>query len=147
MELTNSKINSNLSKIFVLRQFNMAAHQIKFLTLEQRSVIKFWAAEKCKPCEIYRRDMYGEACFSLKKLKFSENVWVWVEKSVLLSLKENVSGAAISKEGHTDCQPRRLKSPSLLETNSVYLLNDPRIQWLWFKNNHSMNKSINRSNI
>ena len=25
---------------------------------EKRSVIKFWVAEKCKPCEIYRRN-YG----------------------------------------------------------------------------------------
>ena len=34
--------------------------------LEQRSLIKFFVDEKCKPCEIYRRmcDMYREAGFS-----------------------------------------------------------------------------------
>ena len=39
--------------------------------LEQRSVIKFLVADKCKPCEIYRRmcDVYWEACFSQKSLK------------------------------------------------------------------------------
>ena len=36
------------------------------LQIEQRSVIKYLLAEKCKACEIYRRmcDVYGEACFS-----------------------------------------------------------------------------------
>ena len=36
--------------------------------LEQRSVIKFLVAEKCKSCEIYRRmfNVFGEASFSKK---------------------------------------------------------------------------------
>ena len=37
--------------------------------LEQRSVIQFLLAEKCKPCEINRRMyMYKEACFSENKV-------------------------------------------------------------------------------
>ena len=38
--------------------------------LEQKSVIKFLVAEKCKPCEIYKRicDKYREECFSKKML-------------------------------------------------------------------------------
>ena len=38
--------------------------------LEQKSVIKFLVAEKCKPCEIYRRmcDVYRKACFSQKNV-------------------------------------------------------------------------------
>ena len=38
----------------------MVANKAEFLRLELRSVIKFLVAEKCKPCEIYRRmcDVY-----------------------------------------------------------------------------------------
>ena len=45
------------------------------LQIEQRSVIKYLLAEKCKPCEIYRRmyDVYGEECFS------QENADKWVK--------------------------------------------------------------------
>ena len=45
------------------------------LQIEQRSVMKYLLAEKCKPCEIYRRmyDVYGEECFSKK------NVDKWVK--------------------------------------------------------------------
>ena len=32
----------------------MAGNQTGCLRLEQRSVMKFLVAEKCKPCEIYR---------------------------------------------------------------------------------------------
>ena len=47
----------------------MVANQILCFRLEQRSVIKFLVAEKCKPSEIYSI-MYnecGEACFIKKK--------------------------------------------------------------------------------
>ena len=46
----------------------MVASQTEYL--KQRSVIKFMVAEKCKPCEIYRRmcDEYGEACFSQRNI-------------------------------------------------------------------------------
>ena len=48
----------------------MLANQIECTRFEQRSVIKYLVAEKCKLCEIYRRicDVYGEACFSLKDI-------------------------------------------------------------------------------
>ena len=40
----------------------------EYFTLEQRSVIKFLMAERCKVCEIYRRmcDVNWGACFSQK---------------------------------------------------------------------------------
>ena len=46
----------------------MAANQIEFSQFKY-SVIKFLAAEKCKPCEIYRRisNGYREARFREKK--------------------------------------------------------------------------------
>ena len=46
----------------------MVANQ--YSKLEQRSVINFLLAEKCKPCEIYRRicNVYGETCFSEKSV-------------------------------------------------------------------------------
>ena len=48
---------------------------LESLRLEQRSVIKFLVAEKCKPCEIYRRlcDVYETASFSQK------NVYKWTK--------------------------------------------------------------------
>ena len=44
----------------------MAANQIKCLRLQQRFVMKFLLAEKCKQCEIYRRvcDIKGGVCIS-----------------------------------------------------------------------------------
>ena len=46
----------------------MVANQTKCSLFEQRSLIKFLVANKCKPCEIYRRicDGYGKACFRKK---------------------------------------------------------------------------------
>ena len=46
----------------------MGTNQTKSSRFEQRSVKKFLVAEKCNPCEIYRRmcDVYREACFSQK---------------------------------------------------------------------------------
>ena len=51
-----------------MRLFKMAANQCS--RLEQRSVMKFFAAEKRRPCEIYKRmcDVYGEGCFSKNKM-------------------------------------------------------------------------------
>ena len=63
----------SISQNDVLRLFKMVANQTKCSRLEQRFVIKFLLAEKCKPCEIYGRkcDVYGEAYFSRK------NVYKW----------------------------------------------------------------------
>ena len=46
----------------------MVWNQTECSKLEQRSVIKFLVAEKCKPCEIYRKmcNVHGEACFNEK---------------------------------------------------------------------------------
>ena len=46
----------------------MATNQTVWSRLEQGSVIKFLVAEKCKPCEIYRRmlNVYGKVCSSQK---------------------------------------------------------------------------------
>ena len=43
----------------------MMANQTEYSRLEQRFVIKFLVAKKCKPCEIYRKmcDVYREVCF------------------------------------------------------------------------------------
>ena len=47
-----------VTKMFI-NELNMGLS----LQIEQRSVIKYLLAEKCKPCEIYRRmcDVYVEA--------------------------------------------------------------------------------------
>ena len=44
----------------------MVANQTECSRFEQRSVIKFLVAEKCKTWEIYRSvfDVYEEACFN-----------------------------------------------------------------------------------
>ena len=55
---------------------------------EQKSVFKFLLAEKCKPCEIYRRmcDVYGEAYFS------KDNVFKWAKhKFFIMSLSQKES--------------------------------------------------------
>ena len=59
---------SNLAKMFVLWQFKIAANQTDCSRLEQRFVIKFMLAEKCKSCEDYGRMCYvhGETYFSQK---------------------------------------------------------------------------------
>ena len=58
----------SLAKIFVLWLFKIVAYQIEYSITEQRSVIKFWVAEKCEPCEIYRRmsDVCREVSFNQK---------------------------------------------------------------------------------
>ena len=47
----------------------MVANQTESSRLEQRSVIIFLVAEKCKLCDTYRRmcDVHREVYFSLKK--------------------------------------------------------------------------------
>ena len=60
----------------------------KSFKFEQRPVIQFFVAEKCKLCEIYRRirDVYGEAYFSKNifrnRLNMGFSLWDWVEKAV-----------------------------------------------------------------
>ena len=59
--------------------------------MEQRSVILFLVAEKCKQCEIYRRmyDVCGKAYFNKKKKVFTYGLnmglplRVWVLKDSL----------------------------------------------------------------
>ena len=47
----------------------MVENQTGLSRLIIRTIMKFFGAKKCKPCEIYRRmcDVYGKACFSFKK--------------------------------------------------------------------------------
>ena len=84
-------------------------------SFEQRSLMKFLVAEKCKPCEIYRRmiDIYGETSFGQKMFTNELNMdlpllWVQVKKTVhrmetlWLSVKEKVLAAAVNKEGSAD---------------------------------------------
>ena len=53
----------------------MAVNQTEYAWREQRSVMKFLPAEKCKPCEIYRRfcDVYREACYRKSIYKWSKD--------------------------------------------------------------------------
>ena len=46
----------------------MVANQTEFFKLEQKSLIKFLVAKKCKSSEVYKRicNEYEEACFSKK---------------------------------------------------------------------------------
>ena len=84
------------------------------LQIEQRSVIKYLLAEKCKQCEIYRRmcNVYREACFSQNffyksakhgftttSLNQKDSPWSGKNR---LSGKEKVLGTEVSKENHTD---------------------------------------------
>ena len=56
-------------------------------------------AEKCKPCEIYRKlyDVFGKTCLSKEKIHQVETYWLYGKK--------NVSVAAFSKEGRADSFP------------------------------------------
>ena len=58
-----------------MSQKYLMAGQTEHFKFEERSVIKFLVAEKCKPCEIYRRmcDVFGDACFS------KNNVYKWAK--------------------------------------------------------------------
>ena len=85
------------------------ANQTEYSRLEQRSLMKFLVAEKCKPYEIYKRicDVYGEACFN------QINVYQWIKHGfVTMNLIQKDSpqsgnmltflDAAINKEGYAD---------------------------------------------
>ena len=52
----------HLTKTFLLKLFKIVANQTEYSRLEQRFVIDFLVAKKCKPCEICRRicDVYGK---------------------------------------------------------------------------------------
>ena len=115
LELFYCKNYFNLTKIFVLIQFKMAASQTECSSLEQRSVIKFLLAKMCKPCEVYKRmcHVYGEACFnqffSYKWAKHgfattsqSQNNSPWSEKHTELLVKKKDLYSAVSKEGQAD---------------------------------------------
>ena len=100
----------NLAKIFVLRLFKPVAHQTDCSRFEQRSVIQFLMAKKCKPCEIYWRlcDAQGETCFSQKmfanwlNMGLQELIRQSKEWKYWLSCKEKVLDAAVNKEGLGD---------------------------------------------
>ena len=75
--------------------------------------MNFFVAEKCNPCEIYRRmlDMYRKVYFSQKNVYKGLNIGlpfqVWVKKAMhsvetLTQGNENLSDAVVSKEGHAD---------------------------------------------
>ena len=115
MELIYSKNYFNLAEIFILRIFKMAANQTESSRLEQRSVIKFLVAEKCKPCEIYRRmsDVYGEACFSEK------NVYKWAE------LYEE--GRKSVRDDDSSIQPPMSSTPEMVDSVNALILADRRV--------------------
>ena len=91
----------------------MVTNQTQCLKLEQRPVVKFLVAEKCKPCEIYRR-----MCVAYRQTSFSpKDVYKWAkhwiatpslrEKDILycgntFTCKEKVLGAVVNKEGYAD---------------------------------------------
>ena len=68
MELLYDKNPFYLAKMFFEAIQNGSKHE--YSRLEQRSIIKFFLEEKCKPCEMYRRmcDVYGKACFNSRIL-------------------------------------------------------------------------------
>ena len=80
--------------------------------------VEYFVGKKCKPSKIYRRmyDVYGDVYLIKKYLQISLT-WIcqknlskkktvhWMEKHIL-SGKEKVSGAAVSKEGHSDSLQR-----------------------------------------
>ena len=74
LELVYCKKYFNLANIFVLRLFKITAYQIECFRLEQRSVIKFLVAEKCKPYED------REKCVVYKeKHVLVKNVYEWAK--------------------------------------------------------------------
>ena len=77
----------NHAKIFLLRLFRMVANTTVYTRLEQRSLIRFLVAEKCKPCEIYRRmyNVYRKA-FLVQKI-FTDELNMGL---LLQSWRENV---------------------------------------------------------
>ena len=86
----------------------MVTNQIEYSRIEQRSVMKFLMAKKCKPCEIYKMcDADGVTCSSLKmftdklnttSLGKKDSPWI---KNKLFG-KEKDLCTVVSKEGHAD---------------------------------------------
>ena len=83
LELVYGKKYFNLIKIFVLRLFRISTNETVH-RLEQKSVIKSLAVEKCKLYEIDQSmyDVYREACFSPniftngQNMGLSQGAWV-----------------------------------------------------------------------
>ena len=97
--------------------------------LEQRFVIKFLVAEKCKSLEIYRWicDVYGEAYFS-QNMGLPESKRQFFQWKHQRSSKEKVSGIAVIKGRAWKSAPvNRAKYSQFLWQNSPYLLNDPGV--------------------
>ena len=88
LQLVYCKKYFNPAKIFVLRQFKMVTNRS---TSGLKSVIKSLVAEKCKPCEIYRRmcDVYRQAYFNSENVYRSRNLFSPICSSVILELKED----------------------------------------------------------
>ena len=86
-----AKSYSNLTEIFVLGLLRIVANQTECSRLEQRSVIKFLLAEKCKPCEIYTRMciVYREAWLSQRLLTNGLNIGL----PLRVRVKKTVNGA------------------------------------------------------
>ena len=110
----NCFIEKYILILFVSRLFRMAANQTECFKLEQRSVIKSLVAEKCKPCEIYRRicNVYREASSYQKIytnwLNMGSPQQTRVEKTVAgmeihwFSSKEKLPAATFSKKSHAN---------------------------------------------
>ena len=103
------------------------ANQTECSRHEQRSVIKFLLAEKCKQYELYRRmcDVYGEACFRKKYVyKWAKHGFTTVSSSQSIihgieilwhSGKEKVLGTVVNKEGHADAVLWDMKGPITID--------------------------------
>ena len=96
--------------------------------LEQRSVIKFMLAEKCKPCDIYKwmSNVFQEARSRKKNifinvLNMRLALQAWIEKTVhevethWQSGKEKVPGAAVSKKQVMLTVFRDMKRPMTID--------------------------------
>ena len=97
MKLLYKKNDFNLSKIFVLRLFKMVANQCS--SLEQRSIIKFFMAKKCKLCEIYREECFNQKIFTNV---INMDLPLWTQKDTDSLIKEKVLGEGVIKKGHAD---------------------------------------------
>ena len=116
--------------------------------LEQRSVIKFLLAEKCKPYEFTEECvMFGETCFSKNiftnrlNMYLSPQVWVkdidslvkkkfriyWSLKKVILTVFWNMKRVIAIDFLEKRCNCKRRFLLPLIRQNSSYLLNNLRI--------------------
>ena len=140
------RVKEKSRKIFLLQLYKMVANKTECSGVEQRSILKFLVAKKCKPWEIYRRmwNVYGEVCFSKKiftnRLNMSFPLRAWIESPVHevethtpVKKSFGCSGQYRHKKTHHYWFPATVNSVSycqLLRQNSPYLLNDPRILWI-----------------